>query len=645
MNAGWKNASQAGQACLPGMGLASSSSDNLFDTDAKFAENCSNYLTSDGIDLVDDSGNPLAPSGALGKLSTSITDDVSYTFDGGQLVKLINRHISYTYESVTVIYTRAELLDPDNLPLTFEALEDGTITVNLDEGATFNPIQYNLNGTGWTNVTWNNPIDLAANDVISFRGDNGTCNEGENTWSGFHFQPSNPCYVYGNMMSLIDKDGFATNTTLTETYTFFHLFQRSDYEPNTAILNHPTKDIVLPATTLTDYCYDGLFADAPNITRAPELPATTLAEWCYSDMFSGTAITTAPALPATTLAPSCYADMFMNCKNLTTAPELPAATLAEGCYSSMFAGCTSLNYVKCLATDISADFCTVDWLDNVAPTGTFVKEEYMYNWEINSAGGIPAGWTMMNNLVLVDNGNNNEAIDFANIYALYEVTLSGRTLYKDGAWNTLCLPFDVTLAGSVLEGAIAYPLDYAFIAGLTLHLDFNHPADKLLTGTPYIIKWNADDSYVDDDAHNIVNPVFSGVYISNETNNFDNNTDDENRIRFLGTYKAIEFTTADKSILFMGAENELYYPKPSATSNPVIGACRAYFKIGDDTSLARELTEFDITFGETTSISDELSVKSEISADAWYTLDGRKLSGKPTQKGVYINNGFKVVVK
>ena len=27
------------------------------------------------------------------------------------------------------------------------------------------------------------------------------------------------------------------------------------------------------------------------------------------------------------------------------------------------------------------------------------------------------------------------------------VTLSGRTLYKDGAWNTLCLPFDVTVAG------------------------------------------------------------------------------------------------------------------------------------------------------------------------------------------------------
>ena len=32
-------------------------------------------------------------------------------------------------------------------------------------------------------------------------------------------------------------------------------------------------------------------------------------------------------------------------------------------------------------------------------------------------------------------------------------------------------------------------------------------------------------------------------------------------------------------------------------------------------------------------------------ADAWCTLDGRKLDGKPTQKGVYVNNGKKIVIK
>ena len=28
----------------------------------------------------------------------------------------------------------------------------------------------------------------------------------------------------------------------------------------------------------------------------------------------------------------------------------------------------------------------------------------------------------------------------------------------------------------------------------------------------------------------------------------------------------------------------------------------------------------------------------------WYTIDGRRLNGKPTSKGIYINNGRKIVI-
>jgi hypothetical protein len=31
--------------------------------------------------------------------------------------------------------------------------------------------------------------------------------------------------------------------------------------------------------------------------------------------------------------------------------------------------------------------------------------------------------------------------------------------------------------------------------------------------------------------------------------------------------------------------------------------------------------------------------------NSWYTIDGKKLNGKPTQKGLFINNGRKVVIK
>ena len=31
--------------------------------------------------------------------------------------------------------------------------------------------------------------------------------------------------------------------------------------------------------------------------------------------------------------------------------------------------------------------------------------------------------------------------------------------------------------------------------------------------------------------------------------------------------------------------------------------------------------------------------------DGWYTLDGRRLLGKPTQRGIFINNGEKRLLR
>lgn len=36
---------------------------------------------------------------------------------------------------------------------------------------------------------------------------------------------------------------------------------------------------------------------------------------------------------------------------------------------------------------------------------------------------------------------------------------------------------------------------------------------------------------------------------------------------------------------------------------------------------------------------------STLDAQLWFTIDGRMLSGKPTKKGIYINNGHKVIIK
>lgn len=153
----------------------------------------------------------------------------------------------------------------------------------------------------------------------------------------------------------------------------------------------------LPVTTLVQSCYQNMFKLCSSLTSAPALPATTLAKSCYMDMFNGcTSLTTAPAiLPATTLDNQCYRNMFTGCTALTTAPELPATTLAQQCYQGMLSNCTSLTYIKCLATDISASKCTDYWVQNVAATGTFVKDRSMStsNWGTGN-NGIPEGWTV-----------------------------------------------------------------------------------------------------------------------------------------------------------------------------------------------------------------------------------------------------------
>ena len=98
-------------------------------------------------------------------------------------------------------------------------------------------------------------------------------------------------------------------------------------------------------------------------------------------------------MPATTLTTNCYRTMFYQCTNLVKGPVLPATKLIGGCYYGIFSGCSSMNYITCLATNISASNCTNGWVNNVAATGTFVKNPNMNSWTTGTSG-IPSGWTV-----------------------------------------------------------------------------------------------------------------------------------------------------------------------------------------------------------------------------------------------------------
>ena len=239
-------------------------------------------------------------------------------------------------------------------------------------------------------------------------------------------------------------------------------------------------------------------------------------------------------------------------------------------------------------------------------------------------------------ITLKDDADNGEVLSNYNGRTVHSVTLSGRTLWKDGGWNTLCLPFDVTLAGSPLEGATVQELSNADFAGGTLTLTFTD-ATSIKAGKPYLIKWASGD--------NLTNPVFNNVTLNASTNDKACSISDEVSISFAGTYEKLTFDADDPSILLVGAGNSLYYPQAGA----YLGAQRAYFQLNGITAgdKSNSIKAFVMNFDEEepTNISDVTTDNGQQTTDSWYTINGVKLNGKPTTKGIYIHNGRKEVVR
>lgn len=141
--------------------------------------------------------------------------------------------------------------------------------------------------------------------------------------------------------------------------------------------------------------------------------------------------------------------------------------------------------------------------------------------------------------------------------------------------------------------------------------------------------------------------------------------------KFIGTYTGLTYGTGsfsgnvygfaskDKTVDGVDVKaGEFVYAKTGATVPPL--RCFLKYKDGEEFSgtraMSRSASATDdmpqtITLrllganGETTGIGILDTVTGEFSTDGWYDMSGHKLSGKPTKKGLYINNGKKIVIK
>jgi uncharacterized repeat protein (TIGR02543 family) len=310
---------------------------------------------------------------------------------------------------------------------------------------------------------------------------------------------------------------------------------------------------------------------------------------------------------------------------------------------------------------------------------------------------------------LYDNADNTGMISLLAEAKKNDLTLQGRTLWKDGNWNTLCLPFDMTseqvtaqLAPDALkeldvEGYYNVTTGYPWPGNTgydgyrqtgfdatsgKLYLYFKD-ATSIEAGKPYIIKWTKPNDYVAYTGHNanacsdLVNPKFTDVKVWSYNPATKAVTSADDYVTFLGIYSPTDIYTAGKTNLYLGTSTDnngtpdddtddttvstLYYPWGDAMTSFNVNAFRAYFQLNNGLTAGTPTNsnvhsvksfKLNIDDDDTTTAITSLAPTGRFGegpeADAWYTLDGRKVvtsSNRPMSRGLYIHNGKKIVIK
>lgn len=214
------------------------------------------------------------------------------------------------------------------------------------------------------------------------------------------------------------------------------------------------------------------------------------------------------------------------------------------------------------------------------------------------------------------------------------VTLK-RTLYGDGGWNTLCVPFTLTEAQTKAAfGADVELRELESVAGNTLTFK---TVNSVTANVPCLIKVTAAGNEY----------KFEGVSTTAVKNNRDYTLSlVEGNILFLGIYSAMDVVEADLAgsstngyYAFLGANNTFFKAKAGSTMK----AFRAFFSVPNDVNTKQLKAVID---GTTTGIED-LVIDGVKANGRVYNLNGQYVGNSLNglQPGLYIQNGKKIVVK
>jgi len=219
------------------------------------------------------------------------------------------------------------------------------------------------------------------------------------------------------------------------------------------------------------------------------------------------------------------------------------------------------------------------------------------------------------------------------------VTFGSRKLTAR-VWTAMVLPFKATVRE--ISTALGYAVVDKFVADNTsADMNFKIYMGEIPAYTPFLVKTDED---VD-----LNTVVFDEVDIVKLTDaNKGNLTQSNMSYDFIGTSKSEILTGTFWAISTDMTETNFEFTKyenSSATDTKyTYPSMRAIIRSKDGSNNAPRIF-IEEPDGSTTAINAINADGEVVKAEGWYNLNGVKLQGMPTQKGIYINNGKKIVIK
>lgn len=232
-----------------------------------------------------------------------------------------------------------------------------------------------------------------------------------------------------------------------------------------------------------------------------------------------------------------------------------------------------------------------------------------------------------------------------------DVTFDGAREWLADEWYTVVLPFDVTAQELVAKLNTYVVVNRLSTSSTADHIAFKLEMKSIPAGEAFLMKTA--------DAINWNGKTFENKTISKDIYDF---TDDEDNDvaagnKLVGVYKTTMIkATTEQEVGWIGHTNQFkadgvtprvnkwYVPVKDAKEITPFDAYLVYAQ--SSIPAANRLITVEDIDGTVTAISEVSAGRfQEIKTDGWYTLGGVKLQGAPTQKGIYINNGKKIVVK